>query len=57
MLMDEVHRYLAAVEAFRAQGSEPHWRAELAPAPRASGNRARSRARKPRGSSKPRKGG
>lgn len=28
-LMEEVDRYLAAVELFRALGCEPGWRAEL----------------------------
>jgi hypothetical protein len=33
-LMDEVQRYLAAVEVFRAEGREPHWTPEEpAPAP------------------------
>jgi hypothetical protein len=35
-LMDEITRYLAAVDAFRAAGYEPTWRAETAPAPSAS---------------------
>jgi hypothetical protein len=26
-LMDEVHRYLAAVDVFRAEGREPRWAA------------------------------
>ena len=29
-LMDEVRRYLAAVDVFRAQGREPSWRPEVA---------------------------
>lgn len=28
-LAEEAQRYLAVVEFFRAQGSEPHWRPEL----------------------------
>ena len=28
-LIAEVERYLAAIEAFRAEGREPHWRPEL----------------------------
>jgi hypothetical protein len=28
-LIDEIRRYLAAVDAFRAEGREPHWQAEL----------------------------
>jgi len=28
-LWDEIHRYLAAVDAFRDEGCEPRWRAEL----------------------------
>ena len=28
ILMIEVERYLAAVEAFRAEGYEPRWRSE-----------------------------
>jgi len=27
-LIDEVRRYLEAVDAFRAEGQEPHWRPE-----------------------------
>jgi hypothetical protein len=27
-LLDEIMRYLAAVDAFRAEGCEPRWRAE-----------------------------
>ena len=29
-LLDEVARYLAAVDAFRAEGCEPSWRREAA---------------------------
>jgi hypothetical protein len=28
-LAEEAQRYLAVVEFFRAQGSEPHWRPEM----------------------------
>ena len=28
-LAEEAQRYLAVVQFFRAQGSEPHWRPEL----------------------------
>jgi hypothetical protein len=28
-LIDEIERYLAAVEAFRAAGCEPTWRTDL----------------------------
>jgi hypothetical protein len=28
LLMDEVRRYLAAVDVFRAEGHEPQWAAE-----------------------------
>jgi hypothetical protein len=31
LLMREVGRYLAAVDAFRAEGREPHWRPERVP--------------------------
>jgi hypothetical protein len=31
-LIDEVERYLAAVEAFRALGCEPTWQRECSPA-------------------------
>jgi hypothetical protein len=27
-LVDEIRRYLAAVDVFRAEGAEPRWRAE-----------------------------
>jgi hypothetical protein len=30
VLIDEVRRYLAAVDAFRTEGREPRWRRELA---------------------------
>jgi hypothetical protein len=33
-LIDEIRRYLAAVEAFRAAGCEPTWRPDLAGARR-----------------------
>jgi hypothetical protein len=42
VLMDEIRRYLATVDAFRAEGHEPHWLAE----PRAEGtDTARRRTR------------
>jgi hypothetical protein len=31
LLIQEVERYLAAVEVFRAEGREPSWRRELVP--------------------------
>lgn len=43
-LIDEIDRYLAAVEVFRAEGCEPTWRSELpviAAATSASSSRAR----------------
>ena len=41
-LMDEVRRYLAAVDAFRAEGREPRWAAE-APVPEPAPRRPRRR--------------
>jgi hypothetical protein len=32
VLLTEARRYLAAVEAFRAESCEPYWRAEREPA-------------------------
>ena len=32
-LAEEAQRYLAVVEFFRAQGSEPHWRPEVPATP------------------------
>jgi hypothetical protein len=32
-LLAEARRYLAAVDAFRAESCEPHWRLEREPAP------------------------
>jgi hypothetical protein len=32
-LVDEITRYLAAVDIFRAEGREPIWRPEIATAP------------------------
>jgi hypothetical protein len=55
-LVDEIQRYLEVVDAFRTEGREPRWRAEVSPPP-AAADRTRSRARKPRGSTKPREGG
>jgi hypothetical protein len=37
-LLHEARRYLAAVDAFRAEGHEPSWRAECEPAPRKKRN-------------------
>jgi hypothetical protein len=34
LLITEVQRYLAAVDAFRAEGCHPHWLAEAAIGPR-----------------------
>jgi hypothetical protein len=31
-LAEEAQRYLAAVDAFRAEGCEPEWRSEVPPA-------------------------
>jgi hypothetical protein len=31
-LLEEIDRYLVAVDGFRALGSEPEWRPELVPA-------------------------
>jgi hypothetical protein len=39
-LAEEAQRYLAAVDFFRAQGCEPHWRPE--PQPAGSPNRRRA---------------
>jgi hypothetical protein len=30
-LLDQIARYLAAVDEFRRQGCEPHWRPEALP--------------------------
>jgi len=54
-LLEEIHRYLKTVDAFRAQGREPTWRAE-SPL-RAAGSSTRPAARKQRGPSKPREKG
>lgn len=44
-LMREIARYLAVVDAFRAELCEPTWLAELAPDARATAGRSPSRAR------------
>jgi hypothetical protein len=44
-LMREISRYLAVVDAFRAELREPTWLAELAPDARAGAGRSPSRAR------------
>jgi hypothetical protein len=43
-LMDEVRRYLAAVDVFRAEGREPRWAAEW---PVGEPDRRRPRRRQP----------
>ena len=41
-LLDEVRRYLAAVDVFRAEGREPRWSAE-SPVPQPAPRRPRRR--------------
>jgi hypothetical protein len=47
-LIEEIERYLEAVDLFRGEGCAPRWRADLSSRTPARKRRARSTSRKPR---------